>query len=264
MQISPTVRVTQGFLELHQVTPDDIGSGGDLCLFEIWSVPPPEQYEADWAFSKKVSFNTTASGADIVESLTGFPLLIRLDNANFAEGFDYAQASGADIRVVDRDGACLPYAFEQWAPASGKALLWVRVPQIDGASDQDYVTLYWGNENALDRQNPQAIFNGEYGGVWHFGHNEDLADASTNNNDALDEGTAAIDGHIGVARQYNAAQGDRLRVPDASSLDLTDALSISAWIKLDQLPAAGAMGIVAKASSSSLAYSFCIGDAASN
>ena len=67
-----------------------------------------EEYEwwnDNWQYRKKISFDTTPSGADIKENLDDFPLLIRLHSGNF--NFANAKEDVTDLRLVTSDGQTL-------------------------------------------------------------------------------------------------------------------------------------------------------------
>jgi hypothetical protein len=55
-----------------------------------------------WKYSKKCCLNTTASGANVPVNVLDFPVLIRLNAADF--NFAQAQPNGDDIRCAKSDG----------------------------------------------------------------------------------------------------------------------------------------------------------------
>ena len=68
----------------------------------------PDWWDDDWLNRRQITFNNTNSA----ESLTDFPVLVRLDPSNI--DFDKIKAGGADIRFVDDDGTLLSYEIESW------------------------------------------------------------------------------------------------------------------------------------------------------
>src|SRR5262245_61310147 len=104
-------------------------------------------WNEDWAFRKKLTLNTTATGAATQEALTDFPLLVRLHTGNFA--FLDAKEDGGDLRFVAGDDKTpLKYSIELWDPLNELALIWVRVPQVPGNSQAQFLWLYYGNPKA--------------------------------------------------------------------------------------------------------------------
>ena len=62
-------------------------------------------WNEQWQFRKKISLNTTASGADIQQNLMEFPMLVRLHSGNF--DFTRVQENAEDIRFVAGDDTTL-------------------------------------------------------------------------------------------------------------------------------------------------------------
>ena len=106
-----------------------------------------------WQYRKKIGFNTTATGADIQENLAEVPVLVRLHSGNF--NFTNAREDGGDIRFVAADDATLlKHHIEKYDTLDEIALVWVKVPRIAGATDQGFMRMYYGNENALGGLDP--------------------------------------------------------------------------------------------------------------
>jgi hypothetical protein len=131
------------------------------------SIYVTENY-ATWTHSQKIFFNTTSGGAGVASAVTGFPVLVRLNSTRL--NFTQPGTGGRDLRFADPDGTALPFQIERWDSAGAAAEIWVRVPKVDGASDKDYITMYWGKLNAKAASNPAAVFSAadKYQGVWHF------------------------------------------------------------------------------------------------
>ncbi|MDB5050345.1 MAG: hypothetical protein JWO30_3416 [Fibrobacteres bacterium] len=154
---------------------------GKDTLFSISArLSVPENY-ALWGHSQKIFFNTATTGAAVPGNVENFPLLIRLDASHM--DFSNADASGKDLRFADADGTALPFVIERWNTTLKLAEIWVRVPKVDGNSDQDYLTMYWGKLTAKAASNGAAVFASAagYRGVWQFDESSgDAADASGN------------------------------------------------------------------------------------
>ncbi|RMG12660.1 MAG: DUF2341 domain-containing protein [Deltaproteobacteria bacterium] len=123
-------------------------------------------WDPAWGYRIKITFDNSAQNEDLVD----FPVLVVLDDATvdrqrFALG-------GADIRFVDADGqTVLPYEFERFNRLTSSpdyAYLWVKVPKIDAASTTDHIWLYYGNGNAPAGENPAAVWDANYRGVYHL------------------------------------------------------------------------------------------------
>ena len=106
---------------------------------------------AAWSHGARIAF----PGYTGSETLTNFPMLVRLDATN-VPGFSYAQmafSNGADLRFTDANGVELSYEIESWNPG-GTSLVWVKVPSlVKGGS----ILAYWGNSTATATTTPDAV-----------------------------------------------------------------------------------------------------------
>lgn len=104
-----------------------------------------------WSRGARIAF----PGYTASETLTNFPMLVRLDAAN-VPGFSYAQmafANGADLRFTDAAGVELSYEIESWNP-SGTSLVWVKVPALAKGGS---ILAFWGNPNATATASPDSL-----------------------------------------------------------------------------------------------------------
>jgi hypothetical protein len=90
--------------------------------------------------SMRINFNTSA--ISVSGNVTNIPLLVRLSSSNFT--FSGTSADGKDVLFVDKDGTMLYHEVAEWDKANQTGKVWVRVPQVDGSSTTDYMTLYYG------------------------------------------------------------------------------------------------------------------------
>lgn len=158
----------------YTVSAEDLAS--PFRLVWVWQYVDRE-YKLDTSiFSRKCEL--TLSGYAGTETLTHFPLLIRLA-ANSPEGFQYGNVSGEgnDLRFTDANGNILPYEVDTWN-ISGESSVWVRVPAVTGTATKIY--LYYGVEDkdlsSLPVNYPADVWS-DHLGVWHM--NIDSSDYST-------------------------------------------------------------------------------------
>lgn len=124
---------------------------------------------ARWTHARSIVIRAGKAGADIAGGVMGFPLLIRLDSANFP--FDStASPTGADIRFATPSGKRLPYEIESWDAAGRRALIWVKADTIRGGDDTQGIRMLWGNRAATDLSSGPGVFapGDGYRGVWHM------------------------------------------------------------------------------------------------
>jgi hypothetical protein len=120
------------------------------------------------AHAGKIHLNTTPEGADVVENVFNFPLLIRLSSENF--DFSEARTDGSDLRFTIPDNSTLPFEIERWDAAAKQAEIWVKVDTVYGNDSSHFLVMYWGEPAtaiALDNAN---VFDsaGGFRGVWHL------------------------------------------------------------------------------------------------
>ena len=153
--------------------------------------------------------------------------------------FDYSQtrSAGEDLLFVDADNTTvLAHEIERW-DESGTSYIWVKVPQINAWDGTDHIWMYYGNEDAPDRQRPAAVWTRGYVAVWHL--NETAIDEATsathydstnNNNDGTQNRSQSSGGFI-AGGQYFDGNSDYIQVPGAG-LQLTGTqMTIEAWAR---------------------------------
>ncbi|MFH1226180.1 MAG: DUF2341 domain-containing protein [bacterium] len=193
--------------------------------------PPPPPNLSDWSYHLKLTFKNSEQAEDLVD----FQFLVHLTKGNF--NFNQAQDDGKDILFIDADGATfLAYEIEMWDKARKEAYIWVKVPQIDGGSDSDYIWLYWGNDDpGLAGQDPPATWSNGYQSVLHFneGSGNYAYDSTGRLNRAFitdDEADGWLtDGKLGVAYEFDG-NDDFATITDSDDLDFSDQITIEGWL----------------------------------
>jgi len=199
---------------------------GNSSAEEAW-------WNEGWQYRKKINFNTTATGADITENLSDVPVLIRLHSGNL--NFTNARGDGGDIRFVAADNVMLlKHHIEKFDTLDEIALVWVKVPRIPGSTDQSFIYMYYGNENAIGGQDAGGTFPPNQAAAYHLGEVEGLPlDATANDNNAVSfSGGQGLPGVIGNGVSLNGA-GDSLVMADNPSLDFSSGFSLSAWVRIN-------------------------------
>jgi hypothetical protein len=186
-----------------------------------------------WTYHRDLTVNTTATGANITENLSNFPLLVRLTNTGAATGSDVlatALAGGADVRFTSADGATVyPHEIESWS--GSEAILWVKVPVVAG-NGSTTVRMYWGKTGEATASNGAGVFDTAAGYVasWHLTGSGNASDATGNGITATNVGTTSASGMIGAGRAFNGSD-QYLTVADDPRLDfINPAFTLSAWV----------------------------------
>jgi hypothetical protein len=204
------------------------------CLCLVPRVRAAEDYST-WAHSAKIHINTTAAGANVPRAIQQFALLVRITDARI---FSQSMSTGADVRFAGSDGTHLDYQIERWAPAQGKAEIWVRVPQLDSASDKQYLNVYWGKPGSAWLSDANKVFTRmpSYWAVYHLGEGGAQARANSvgNWNHATPvnyDGDERVEGVIGMADSLDgqAKGGDYLDL--GAGFDTLQNFTYTVWAR---------------------------------
>ncbi len=166
------------------------------------------------------------------EPLANFPALVDLSPA--LSGFSYgefASATGGDLRFTDAGGLLpIPFEIDEWN-VSGTSRIWVRVPFISGTNDM--IWAYWGNPFATNL--PATSTNGgawatDHLLVWHLKESGFPYSDSAARYPALSG--KAPQSTTGIIGRGCALDGVSSYL-NAGSVNLGDAFTLSAWVKVD-------------------------------
>ncbi|MFH2092680.1 MAG: DUF2341 domain-containing protein [Pseudomonadota bacterium] len=208
-----------------------------LMIMVSWAVLLPGAHawwNEQWKYRKKVAFDTTIKGADIQQNISQFPVLIRLHSGNF--DFAKAKENGEDLRFVSGDDTVLlKYHIERFDSLDEIALIWVKVPDISGKSDQGSVWLYYGNETAANGADKKNSFDSQYQAVYHFDELEGMPQDASSFLNHPSEFTAGLGlaGIIGNGAAFSGP-GNVFSIPDNSVFNFSQGMTFSTWIKIYQ------------------------------
>jgi RHS repeat-associated protein len=139
-----------------------------------------------------------------------FPFLFNTTDpllANTASGGHVTSPAGNDIIFTsDPSGlTVLNYELEEYNPATGQVIAWVRVPNLSHNMDT-VIYMFYGNSNvSTPQQNPAGVWDSTYEGVWHLANGTVLStnDSTTHSNNGTDYGATATTGEIDGAASFN-------------------------------------------------------------
>jgi hypothetical protein len=196
-----------------------IGEWSDVISFHSAFAPTSFDYK------RQITF-TNFSGRG---TLTNFPALVKFNaNDNVYAGFKSADAH--DLRFCsDEDGTGeLNYEIEKWN-TNGESFVWVQVPEL---THNGSIWAYWGRTGAVQPAYATngATWDSNFRGVWHLSDTNSagkLPDSTGNPNDGTNFDTVNVENQvIGDAQLFT---GDYIDCGTDPSLDLTTALTVSAW-----------------------------------
>ena len=171
-------------------------------------------YSSSWLKRKQVTWtNVNAT------TLTNFPAYTNVtDEPEMQTDWD-------DVVFTDSSGNLIAYELENYT--TGFADYWVNISSLP-ASGTYTGWMYYGNDGASSQENPEGIYDVHTKMVHHM---QDLVDSTSNDNDATNHGaTYTSDGMVDGAYDFNGSS-DYWDCGSDASLNITDALSIEAWVK---------------------------------
>jgi hypothetical protein len=184
-----------------------------------------------WQYSKKLLFKNAA----ISENLINFPVMVNLSRAG-TYFWSHVGTSYKDLRFVDADGiTALYFEVEYWNYAEKKAIVWVKVPQIDAGSTTDFIYLYYGNPTPPDSPyiNSPQVWDSSFKMVQHLEETSGtVTDSTSHDNDGTYHGaTQDVPGKVDGADEFDG-DSDYISMPHSDSLNLgTSDFTISVWVK---------------------------------
>jgi len=194
-------------------------------------------YDPDWSYRKKVTIYASQVSGD----LDYFPVLI--NQSSDSELSASAQTDGGDILFTSANGTSkLHHEIEKYIPGTGELVAWVEVPSLSGSINTE-LYMYYGNGTVADQWNINGTWdeggNDDFKAVWHLDEvSPNQHDDSTSNGnhstsvDVTTQGSAA--GQIDGADEFERTSSDDIVIGGGSeSLDITDAITIEAWIDED-------------------------------
>jgi hypothetical protein len=184
---------------------------------------------AGWAIVRKVTLNTSATGANVTGDNYDFPMLVRLRAPDF--DFSKVRKDGTDIRFLKANGASLPYYISRFDSASGEAEAWVKLDTVYGATrTQSFYILAGNPDTTQDASNVKNVFptSTGYAGFWHLDDETDLADV-VGGNTAINHGAEGVDGIIGKAVRFRGSAW--VDIPAKAFTGISKKISISFWQK---------------------------------
>jgi len=161
-------------------------------------------WATNWPYRMQLTIDNSAS----TENLIDFPLMVKLTDARF--NYSHSQPDGDDIRFVDADDSkALNFEIDTW-DSGGDSWFWVQVPQIDAASNTDYIWMYYGSPTVANGENAEVVWENGYVAVYHMnnkpGDATKILDSTSYGNHGTKGAAAAapteVAGTVGRAQQF--------------------------------------------------------------
>lgn len=209
-----------------------------FCLAAILVLTPliaQAWWNNDWPSRKQITVDAGATGADIQETLTDVPVLVRLHTGNFGYFMDLAE-NGKDLRALLDDTTALKHHVDKFDALSELGLVWVKLATVRGGVSTDPFYLYYGNANAPDGSDAKGIYDVHQSLVFHFKEGETLPQDATAYAVNAEASKAAIDpaGYIGAAAKFDGQGGINVNANPAVEVNPDDGWTFSSWVKFEQ------------------------------
>lgn len=199
-----------------------------------------------FSYRRKITVEHANLGVSCAASIPDYPLLVVLTGdwlktrTAAPTAGRIASPLGHDIVFAAEEGkVLLDHEIEQYDGTVGKLVAWVRIPSLSHTADTQ-IYLYYGNPLATaSSQNPSAIWDPWYSGVWHLGEGGGIALDSTSHGS---HGTPtnpvqAVPGKIGGAYEVSRTPQGTVSMGDPADghLDLGGAgdFTIELWLNLE-------------------------------
>ncbi|MFX1249760.1 MAG: DUF2341 domain-containing protein, partial [Promethearchaeota archaeon] len=191
------------------------------------------------SFRYRKTITVDASQVSGVGTLSNFPLLLNLSDADLAD-MSKVQSDGADILFTDTLGTKFDYEIEYFDQTGNgthaQLVAWVKIPSLSGTSDTN-ITMYYGNNAVQNQDNPSSVWSNNYVSVWHLsedpsGVSPQILDSTSNSFDGTSvggmTGSDLVSGQIHQSLDFDGSD-DYINVGTPSSLKLTSAFTIEGW-----------------------------------
>ena len=152
------------------------------------------------------------------------------------------------VDIAAGDGVTkLSHEIQSSDAATGTLLAWVKMPSLSAATNTSFY-LYYGNSDAPNQQDVAGVRTNGFAGVWHLGGSgsgtagefkDSTANANygTGGNGSASATPTQAAGKIGKAQQFDGSN-DFVLVPSHSSLQISSALTMSLWVKVNNFNSA--------------------------
>lgn len=190
------------------------------------NVGPETSYLDEWQYRKKITINHEMIETD----LSYFPVLINTIDSDLASK---AQNDGDDILFMnDEDPSLkLSHEFEKYDGSSGELICWVNVSSVSSSTDTVFY-MYYGNPNCNSQENPLGVWDSSYVMVQHLDETSGIHYDSTvygNNGTCINGTDQNVAGPIDGADGFDGTN-DWIDCGNDDSFDLTDELTLEAWV----------------------------------
>lgn len=170
----------------------------------------------------------TLTGYTGSDTLSNFPALVMFNES--ITDFQYSTfdtLDGTDLRFWDASETVeLSYEIDTW-DTGGNSYVWVKVLELSGTNTAIWAN--WGDAGAPAPPASNTTWSAGYAGVWHMNATA-ASDSTANNNHGSVVGAGSVTQTGGKIGNANSFSGAKIQVPSSASLDITQYITIQAWV----------------------------------
>ncbi len=191
-----------------------------------------------YSYCKVITTSSTMVGGS--SDLTSYPLTVILTDTDLkvvGSGGLVNNSSGFDIGFYpdcSGHGTALKWEMESYAPTTGAIVAHVLRPTLSHTTD-DTIGMVYGGSQATFQSTVSAVWNSSFQGVWHLSDVQSGAssvlDSTGNANNGTPSGSPGnTTGIVNGGGLFTSAGSKYVDVGSGSSLNLTSAVTVEAWI----------------------------------
>ncbi|MCK5062091.1 DUF2341 domain-containing protein, partial [Candidatus Parcubacteria bacterium] len=198
-------------------------------------------YNASYSYRRKI----TLEADQIATTTDAFPILVNdtlADMKTTTHSGKVSNDNGYDIVFVNDDNSTLlNFEKEKYASTTGEIVYWIKT-DISSTTDKT-IYMYYGNASAEDQATTTGVWDDNFVMVQHLQETDiddgagDIKDSTkyVNNGTTVNMNTAdQVTGLIGGSLDFDGSN-DYINCGNNTSVRITSAITISAWIKSSSL-----------------------------
>jgi len=193
---------------------------------EEYIAPSHPWWNPSWKYRK----NIVIYSHKIDTTLSNFPVLVNISSDGDLSNSSKCQVDGDDIVFTDVNGIKLSHEIEFFDDSTGELAAWVKVPSLSSTANT-ILLMYYGNPGCSSQQDVSGVWDSSFLIVQHLNETSGVHfDSTSNGNDGTNSGsTQDYNGMIDGANSFDGTN-DYIDCGGDSSLDVTDGITIEAWV----------------------------------